>query len=215
MPENLASEYQEQFIERQLLILMVGIPGSGKTTFARELTAKLDASRLNLDLLRGELYGTANRQDQKRYNQQACAGLERQAIAAYHRTKHDRLQAAFNQKLILNLEAGRSVVIDSSQDNRARRDRRRQTAEQYGALSMIVWMQTPYERAIKRATHRELTADSYPFEEEYLAREEIDRCLQNLDFPADNELCVHIDGQQGFDEQFMAFCKYYQQVTSA
>ncbi len=215
MPENLASEYQEQFIERQLLIMMVGIPGSGKTTFARELTERLDASRLNLDLLRGELYGTANRQDQKRYNQEACAGLDRQAIAAYHQEKYSKLKEAFNKKLILNLEAGCSIIIDSSQDNRARRDKHRQTAEQYGALSIIVWMQTPYEKAINRATHRELTADSYPFEEEYLAREEIDRCLQNLDFPSDNELCVHIDGQQGFDEQFAAFCKYYHQIISA
>ncbi len=215
MPENLAPQNKEQFIERQLLVMMVGIPGSGKTTFARQLAERSDAYRLNMDLLRGELYGTANRQEQKRYSQQARAGLDREAIAAYEYERSNQLTEAFNEKLIINLKAGRSIIIDSSRDNRARRDEHRRTAKQYDALSIIVWMQIPYERAIERATYRKLTADSYPFEEEHLAREEIDRCLQRLDFPGDDELCVRVDGQQSFNEQFASIYECCRQAISA
>ena len=98
MLENLASQNKEQFIERQLLVMMVGMPGSGKTTFARELEERSDAYRLNMDLLRGELYGTANRQEQKRYNQQARAGLDREALATYEHKRHNQIAEAFNEK---------------------------------------------------------------------------------------------------------------------
>ena len=119
------------------------------------------------------------------------------------------------KKIIINLKAGRSIIIDASVNNRAQRNKHRQTAKQYDALSIIVWMQVPYEKAIERATHRELTADSYPFEEEHLAREEIDRYLQESDFPGDDELCVRIDGQQSFDEQFASIYECYRQAISA
>ena len=36
-------------LDRQLLVMMVGVPGSGKTSFARPLADRLNAYRFNLD----------------------------------------------------------------------------------------------------------------------------------------------------------------------
>ena len=64
--ENLnLNREEDRIIDQQLLVMMIGIPGSGKSFFARQLTEKLNAERLNMDLLRRELFGTQNRWEYK------------------------------------------------------------------------------------------------------------------------------------------------------
>ena len=200
-PESLSSSNRERLLNRQLLVMMVGVPGSGKTTFAAPLAEMIGAYRLNMDLLRGEIYGTTDRQDQINYDKRARLGLNREEVQAFREQKRQRELEAFHEKLTNNLRVGRSVVVDSSCDSRRKRDKLRRAAYQFGALPIVTWMQTAYPRAIERATFRDLGPDSYPFEEEYLAREEIDRCLRSLDLPAEDEFCVPIDGEQGFSGQ--------------
>ena len=62
--------------EQQLLVMMLGVPGSGKTSFAQPPADRLEAHRLNMDLLRGEIYGTANRQDYIDWHQQAAGAFQ-------------------------------------------------------------------------------------------------------------------------------------------
>ena len=43
---------------QQLLVMMLGTMGSGKSYFARQLAAKIDARRVNADIIRRELFKT-------------------------------------------------------------------------------------------------------------------------------------------------------------
>ena len=202
---QLAHFAKEQIIGRQLLVLVSGVPGSGKSHFASRLERGLGAYRLNMDLLRGELFGTANRREQKEYDKRAKAGLDSEAIERFQNEKRLKLVEAFNEKLTSNLADGKSVIIDASQHVRRGRDRNRQIAETFDVPSLLVVVQTPYELAVKRAVERELAADSYPFPTEEEAREEIDRYLAEFDYPADDELHVYINGEDQFAEQEALF----------
>lgn len=203
--ENPPGEINECLKNQKWLIIMVGIPGSGKTTFSEPLSQALGAYRLNLDLIRKDLFGTANRRSQKEYNRMRTINLSREEERLYHKEKAQKVKQVFWQKLEMHLDAGRSVVVDSSSDRRKQRDALRQTAEQFGALPIVVWVQTPYALSIERATYRKLASDSYPFKEEYLAREEIDRCLNTLDHPSDEEQLALINGQDSLDKQLASF----------
>ena len=209
---QLAHSAKEQIIGQQLLVLLAGVPGSGKSHFASRLERELEAYRLNMDILRGELFGTANRREQHEYNRQAEAGLDSEAIERFHNEKRLKLVEAFNKKLTGNLADGKSVIIDASQHVRRGRDRNRRIAETFDVPSLLVVVQTPYELAVKRAMERELAADSYPFPTEKEAREEIERYLAEFDYPADNELHVYVNGEDKFTKQKALFLNACRQL---
>lgn len=205
LPEGESGEVSQAIKQLKWLVIMVGIPGSGKTTFAGQLAGALGAYRLNMDLLRGELFQTANRQEQIEYNRTQTAGLSPPDQRAWHEEKNRQVSELFDKKLELHLSASQSVVVDASSDSRKQRDRLYRAAEQFGALPVVVWMQVPCKLAIDRATNRELKSDSYPFAKDHLAREEIDRCLARLDRPTDDEPVALVDGQDDIGQQLKAF----------
>ena len=202
-------------LDQQLLVMMVGIPGSGKTSFARPLADRLNAYRFNMDLLRGEIYGTANRQEYIDWHQREEKRLkleapDRETIDQFWRQQLERQWQAIDDRLTTNLAAGRSIVIDSSEDQRSNRDTNRELADRYQVPAVVAWMQIPHEAAVGRATSRQLTADSYPFPTPDKAEAEIQRCRNQLDQPGPDEACVQIDGQQDFASQydtFVDFCR--------
>ena len=209
---------KERIISRQLLVLMAGVPGSGKSHFASRLEKELGAYRLNMDLLRGELFGTANRCEQREYNKQAEAGLDPPAIEKFQNEKRLKIIKAYNEKLSGNLADGKSVIIDASQHVRRGRNRNRRIAETFDIPSLLVIVQTPYELAVKRATERKLAADSYPFPTEEEAREEIDCYLAEFDYPTDDEWHVYINGEDKFTEQetlFLNACRQLADIETA
>ena len=212
-----ATDQQPETIP-QLLVMMVGIPGSGKTSFAAPLASRLNAHRLNMDLLRGEIYGTANRQEQHDWYRQARERLEQEATGQQARRQFwqrhgQRQRQAFDKQLDDNLAAGRSVVIDASSDRREARDRSRAIAGCHGAVPVIAWMQAPVEIAIERAVNRDLAADSYPFPTRQDADKEIQRCLDDLAEPGSDEACVQIDGQQEFSRQYAGFVDFCRRLA--
>jgi hypothetical protein len=83
------------------LVLLSGLPGSGKTTFARHLATWVDALHLESDAIRFEFAGTPAYTASE--NAHVFATLERRAAAA--------------------LEAGRHAIVDAT--NLTQRDRKR------------------------------------------------------------------------------------------
>jgi predicted kinase len=75
-----------------VLILLVGLPGSGKSTFARRLAAEIDAAVLESDALRVLLFGEP----------------------AYTAIESRRLFEAIRASSRELLEHGRSVIIDAT-----------------------------------------------------------------------------------------------------
>ena len=211
--EKLDADY-EILKNHQWLIMMVGIPGSGKTTFAARLTKVLGAYRFNMDLLRGELFGTANRREQIQYEHDQTAGLNPEDTWHWNIEHARQINQAYDKQLSSYLKTNQSIVIDYSCDSLHKRDYLRYMAKKNGVFPIVAWMQIPIEVAIQRATHRELRDDSFPFNNEDSARKEIECCLNNLDSPQSQEHSALIDGQADFNQQLSNFISVVTQALN-
>jgi len=104
-----------------VLYLMVGIQGSGKTTWARDNAARLTADIVASDGIRNE--------------------LEAQGIDATD--QGDRVFAILEGRVGRLLEAGRHVIADATHARRAWRANELGIARERGAHTVAVWLQTP------------------------------------------------------------------------
>lgn len=113
------------------LVLTVGLPGSGKSTWAKQWVAEDPArrARVNRDDLRTMLRGELVWGDRD---------LEEQVTAAQRATVRALL------------EAGISVVVDDTNLNRARRGALISIGQAAGADVVIHQMDTPLEECIRR-----------------------------------------------------------------
>lgn len=97
---------------QSVLIVVLGLPGTGKTTFARALAAQTGARHLNTDMLRAEL------------------GLRGQ----YDETTKARVYDELLQLARTTLRQGTPVVLDGTFYRQAFRDRISDLAQETGAV---------------------------------------------------------------------------------
>jgi predicted kinase len=114
-----------------LLIAMCGIPFSGKSTVARELSDRCGMALVSVDAIVGEL------------------GVDLGAEADNHRGWARAMAEGFARARRLLAER-QSVVYDNANHTRRNRDRCRRVAAQAGAGFWLVWVDTPADRAWQR-----------------------------------------------------------------
>jgi len=102
---------------QSVLIVVLGLPGTGKTTFARALAAQTGARHLNTDMLRAEL------------------GLRGQ----YDETTKARVYDELLQLARTTLRQGTPVVLDGTFYRQAFRDRISDLAQETGAV--LKWLE--------------------------------------------------------------------------
>jgi predicted kinase len=155
------------------LYLMVGYPGSGKTTTAEHIAELTGATHLWADRIRRERYGKPS------YSHEENMGL-------YHH---------LNQLTAELLEAGNGVVFDT--DFRYRRDREhlRDIAREHQAKTVVVWVQTPKEVAKHRATVSPPDARTRALDIQ-MPTEKFEQLTHDLERPADDEETIIVDGTQ-------------------
>lgn len=159
------------------LYLTFGLPGSGKTFFARQFAQSTKIPLIETDRLRGELF------DEPRYN-----NSEDNVVASLS----DYMAEQF-------LAAGLSVVIDGLNETRARRHSLRELARKYNAKVVIVWLQTDVHTAFSRASQRDRRNHNDKYAREFSSEEFEAQSARSK--PPKHEDYVVISGKHVFRNQ--------------
>lgn len=179
--------------KKPLLVMFIGIPGSGKTYFATRLAEKIDAVRLNSDAMRISLFGSLDKIKEMYYSD------DRYQLNDY---TFRSMKYATTQIL----KTKKSVVYEAIQRTSSDRKEMEDIALECGAIPILVWMKTDPEVALKRGVARLPTPEHRNFDEKTM-REVIKHFSDGLDAPAEHELLIEISGEIPFEEQYDAFVK--------
>ena len=173
---------------QQLVVILLGWPGSGKSTFSRLLCDRTGAARVNGDLAKAELFGSL--------------------IAAHDESdglrpeRHRQAYALVERQAEEYLAAGRHLVRDYNHDLRAARDRSRAHARRHGALPVVAWIWTPPGIAAERFRTRPAGRD---IPDPAHAGKDIGEAVAKLEPPRGDEACVVLDGLARPDDSVSRF----------
>lgn len=180
--------------DRPILVYFLGLPGSGKSHFARQLADELNAIRLNSDSMRLSIFESREVMDEI-YNSN-----NRQIINSY---VFNAMDYVTEQILIRNQD----VIYDANSNRRSDRESLEAIAKLYNAIPILVCMNTPDQVAHMRGQARNETIDQRKLSKEKMT-EVMDRHRAGTDYPVSTENVVEIDGQIDFNEQFKVFHAY-------
>ncbi len=162
-------------------MMLYGYPGAGKTYFARQFCENVQATHLQADRIRFELF------ENPVYDKQE------NAIVAQ---LMDYMAEEF-------LNAGLSVVYDASTIRSSQRQTLRQLSVKNHALPILVWFQmdstTAYNRNLKRDRRR--VDDKFTKE---LNRQDFDVVLGHMQNPTHSEDYIVASGKHVFNMQLSA-----------
>jgi predicted kinase len=117
-----------------MVIVVVGVPGVGKTFFARRFAETFSAPLVSEDKIRYTLFS------------KHTYGKNEQAMV-------DQVARLMIDELFV---AGKTFVLDGGYNSRVARDSITALANQYGFRTLIVWVQTDEPTARRRAQQRSL-----------------------------------------------------------
>lgn len=177
--------------EQPLLVMLLGVPGSGKTYFSQQLASRLGGVRLNSDAMRLAIFGSLETMD-KLY-----ASGNRSKLNAYTFGAMDYIAGEL-------LASGVSVVYDAIHTKRADRVKQERAAQKHGAVPILLRVSVPREVAIRRTVERPAASDARKFTPEK-AEEVIRHFEDTTETPAESELVIDINGELPFDEQYYSF----------
>ncbi len=165
---------------KQALFLTLGYPGSGKSTFAKQLATKIGAVRLNSDELRRTIFTDIKDIRNPINNPFVFGGLD----YATHQV----------------LQAGYGVIYDANNNHLAHRQKGEEIASQLGLPTIVLWVQAPLDIARQREASRAAAKEMI-----HIPPERYQQLIDSLEAPVADEQCITIDGLQTFDEQFASF----------
>lgn len=167
----------EKSNEFAVVYMMLGLPGAGKTFFARQYAAEAGLPLIDIERLRHELF------EEPGYS-----------------PSEDKVVINLADYMIEQfLSAGLSVVIDGMNDTRVRRHSLREMARQYKAHPIVIWVQTDVNTAFNRASHRDRRNpyDKYAME---LDNDDFERRASHVKLPQHEDYIV-ISGKHVFRNQ--------------
>jgi len=136
------------------MIVMCGLPGSGKSVVAKQAARALEATLISSDLTRKALAGLAPT-DRSGEDRSGHGG----ASSIYTSTMTTRTLACMLDGARDALRAGRSVVIDATNARRAWRDAFDELAREAGVQSTLVWLDLPDATIRRRLRARRMEHD--------------------------------------------------------
>lgn len=172
--------------------MFVGVPGSGKTTFAEQLADHLGAVTLNSDAIRLSMWGS------REEIWKTHADLEQRAHG------NQLTFGAMDYAAAQVLKAGHSVVYDCNANKRWERGKMAELATTNGGRAILVHIKTPHELAIKRIITRNEAEDSMSKNPEKV-REIVERFAAAIEEPTTKEKVALISGEADFKDQLEVF----------
>jgi predicted kinase len=157
-------------MQRQTLFMMVGYPGSGKTTTSRIIGELTGAEHIWADQERGKMFEKPTH------------------------SKHESrmLYDVLNERVDQLLSEGKSVIFDTNFNFYSDRQLMRDIAAKHGADAKLVWVKTDVNLARERATHiHHSYRNGYTVS---MPVEQFDRMANNLQPPEKDEHPVILDG---------------------
>ena len=151
------------------LYLLMGLPGSGKTTLGKHLQAITKAVRLSSDDYRLLIFPEPS------FSQQ----------------EHDNLYGLIDHNAEHLLGAGLSVIYDANLNRRIHRNEKYELAKKYGAEVKLFWVQTAEELAKKRRVNEQ---DERLIPEGETSEKMFDRIAIVFEEPGTDEEYTAIDG---------------------
>lgn len=165
-------------LARPLVIMVIGLPGSGKSFFARQFADMFGSPLVSADFIRHAL-----------------------APESAYSPREDALVAALLQNEVHELlKTGKTVIVDGSANSKAVRSAIERQATKLGYGKMVIWVQTDeptcVSRSLKRSSKRktdQLNSSMSP--------ESFERYKKQLNPPAPTENIVVISGKHTFPTQ--------------
>lgn len=165
-------------LNKPLLLAVYGFPGSGKTTFARQLCESIGAAHVQSDRIRAELF------EKPRFDK-----AENQVV--------DHLVDYMMQEF---LKAGVSVVLDTDVTRLASRRNLRELARKMHAQYVLAWFQIDADSSFARVTKRDRRTIDDKFAREY-SRQDFDKAIAMMQHPTRDEDYVVLSGKHSFAMQ--------------
>lgn len=164
---------------RPVLFYTVGLPGAGKTTFARSLSTWLGAEHLRGDII----------------------GLELFRFPTYSPQERQMVYAEMAHRAGTALAAGRPVLYDAAVNTRAQRSALDTLARRHGGRALGLWIHTPEDIAQKRAGKLRDSRLVGPVAR-IIPPHVFARYVAAFEAPAAQEQCIVISGQAPFALQY-------------
>jgi predicted kinase len=119
-------------LSRPLVVMVIGLPGSGKSFFARQFADMFGAPLISADFIRHAL-----------------------APGSEYSPREDALVATLVQNEIAELfKTGKTFIVDGSVNSRAIRTAIERQATKHGYGKMVVWVQTDEPTCVARSMKR-------------------------------------------------------------
>jgi predicted kinase len=152
------------------LHLLIGLPGSGKTTLAKILQDLTDAVRVSSDDYRLLLFPKPK----------------------FTQKEHDNLYAMIDHNVEHLLQAEHSVIYDANLNRKIHREEKYSIAKKYGATTILWWVQTKQEVSKQRRVEEIEHHVFVPHDE--TAAEMHDRISELFEEPDAAETYIVVDG---------------------
>lgn len=165
-------------LSRPLVIMVVGLPGSGKSFFARQFADMFGAPLVSVDFVRHTLFPESK----------------------YTAEEDAYVQTLTHNQLSELLKTSKTIVVDGGVNTRSARTKVEQQAKTHGYGALIVWVQTDeptaITRSLKRSTKRQTDALNSP-----LSAETYKRLKKQFSAPSKYENVVVISGKHTYTTQ--------------
>jgi len=142
--DHIGTDEEVARMNKPKLIMMVGLPCSGKSTYSQELAKKYDATVFSSDALRAELFGDINEQ-----------------------SRNNELFVELHKRIKNCLASGKSAIYDACNHHYKERMVFLQQLNKIPCEKICVVMATPYEECIRRSSERERHVPEYVIERMY------------------------------------------------